>query len=236
MICRRCNHDIDTRRRRPDGTLQCPYCKMVYYPRNTQSRPVQRQAQPTRNQPPRRRRNSTALFSRKVLKLPIWVWIVLLVLILIIIIASSGGNNQDIANQQVSNVTVQTNETVVVQEKQQIFPLTVYDANGVRITMTGYDPNGIMGPEIGYTFENNSTITVMFGVGDAYVDGWQITTLGGDTLPAGTKTNGTVTLSSVEMEESNISKITSLTLKDCNIWDDESIETIDTFDIVLNLE
>lgn len=117
-----------------------------------------------------------------------------------------------------------------------IFPLTAYDNNNVRIVLTGFNADGIMGDEIKYTFENNSSIPIMFGVGEAYIDGWKITTIGGDTLPAGTKTNGSITLSEIEMEECGINDIKSITLKECNIWNDDTFDIIESFDITLNLK
>ncbi len=41
MICQRCQAEIDTRFPRPDGTIQCPVCGLVYQPVVQQNYPVQ---------------------------------------------------------------------------------------------------------------------------------------------------------------------------------------------------
>ncbi len=205
--------------------------------RPPQRRPVQ-SGRPSRPGPYKRRRRRS--------KKPIILGAVLLVILLIVIISVSVHNAREDARltaQIKANADAVTPfsdqidaaSESVSQNMQNGFPLVVYDANGVRITLTGYKRDAIVGDELNYLFENNSSVPVMFGVGDAYVDGWQITTLGGDTLPAGTKTNGTIYISKVNLEESNISRVTNLMLKECSIWNDETFDLIENFDITLNL-
>lgn len=176
---------------------------------------------------------------KKKRRMQILALVAILLLILIIAVSCGGGedktalNNNSVSSDSVVANSASTQEPINTSD---IFPIIVYDSNNIKLTLTGYNADGLLGSEIAYTFENNSTIPVMFGVGDAYIDGWQIATLGGNTLPAGTKANGTIDLSASSMEECGISKVTSLTLKDCNLWNDEVYEIIDTFDIVLNLE
>jgi len=220
-------------------TPQQPYRGQPQRPtqRPPQRRPVQ-SGRPSRPGPYRRRRRRS--------KKPIILGVVILVILLIVIISVSVHNAREDA-RLTAQIKANTDAATpfsdqidaasesVSQHMQNGFPLVVYDVNGVRITLTGYKRDAIVGDELNYLFENNSSVPVMFGVGDAYVDGWQITTLGGDTLPAGTKTNGTIYISKVNLEESNISRVTNLTLKECSIWNDETFDLIENFDITLNL-
>ena len=206
--------------RRPQQSQRRPQeMQPIRRPTQHQARPQNRPAQPTRPVNYRKKKNK-----------PKKLWLIIgAVLLLLVILIASGGDNQE--------VTTQANNANVApaQQTSKVFPLVAYDNNGVKITITGFNPNGIMGNEIEYTFENNSTIPIMLGVGDAYIDGWQISTLGGDTLPAGTKTNGTIYLSEENLEKCGITNITSLTLKECNIWNDEEFEKIDSFEVTINL-
>lgn len=183
------------------------------YPRRTPSKPVQSNYNRSRAKRPVKKKKKFQ---------PIVMAIVLLLVLIIVLCVACGGKDDK---------TPQTNLNI----EQQVFPHVVYDANNVKLTITGYNPNGIMGSEIEYTFENNASIDVMLGVGDAYIDGWKITTLGGETLSSGTKTNGTIYLSDDEIEKCGITDISSITLKECNIWNDVTYDIIDTFDITLNL-
>ena len=206
--------------------------------RPQQRRPVQ-SGRPSRPGPYKRRRRR----SRKPIILGA---VVLLAILLIVIISVSVHNAREDARltaqikANAATVTpfsdqIEEAKKAMDQNVQNGFPLVAYDANGVRITLTDYKRDAIVGDELNYLFENNSSVPVMFGVGNAYVDGWQITTLGGNTLPAGTKTNGTIYISKVNLEESGISRVTNLMLKECSIWNDETFDLIENFDITLNL-
>lgn len=175
---------------------------------------------------------------KKKRRMQILALVAILLLILIIAVSCGGGedktasNNNSVSSDSVVANSASTQEPINASD---IFPTVVYDSNSVKITLTGYKANGLMGDEIEYTFENNGSKTIMLGIGDAYINGWKITTLGGNTLPAGTKTNGTIYLSSEDMEKSGITDFTNISLNECSIWDDETYDTIDTFDITVNL-
>ena len=234
------NEEVSTMDRGQRRSPQQPYRGQAQRPqqRPPQHRPAQ-SGRPSRPGPYRRRRRRS--------KKP-WIIgaIILFAILLIVIISVSVHNAREDARL---TAQIKANADAVTPFSDQIdaamgtrvekndgFPRVVYDANGVRITLTGYKRDAVIGDELNYLFENNSSVSVMFGVGDAYVDGWQITTLGGDTLPAGTKTNGTIYIAKANLEESNISRVTNLTLKECSLWNDETYDSIDNFDITLNLE
>lgn len=127
MVCRRCGENIDTRRRRSDGSLQCPYCGMIYRPRPTQgqqprptsqnTRPYSSSQQPAQRQPVRQtsrrasRYKKPSILSRKFFKLPIWVWLILVVLLLLILVPSS--------DKHVTDNTVANTQQAVMESTQQ---------------------------------------------------------------------------------------------------------------------
>lgn len=86
FVCKRCGAYIDTRRRRSDGSLQCPECKMIYRPRPTQSQALQPQVQITKRQPPRMKKQWS---KKKILVLAA------LLLLLFIFMGSCGNGNKD---------------------------------------------------------------------------------------------------------------------------------------------
>lgn len=194
--------------------------------RPSQRRPVQ-PGRPSRPGPYRRRRRRS--------KKPIILAAVALLLLIIIIVSTGGKDEPNVEPVTLVSDQVETVANTETQNATNNFSQVAYDANGVKITLTGYKRDELVGDEIEYLFENNSSVPVMFGVGNAYVDGWQIATLGGNTLPAGTKANGTIYVSKANLDESGISKVTNLTLKECNLWNDETYSLIDSFDITLNL-
>lgn len=196
--------------------------------RPAQSSRTSRPTQPPRSANRKRRKNKS--------KKP-WIIGAAVVLLIIIIAALSGGSNGTPDNVKTNDVAGTGNRTNTVDSQHSdMFPAIVYDDNSVKVTVTGYDPNDIMGKEIEYTFENNSNVSIMLGIGDAYIDGWKITTIGGNTLEPGTKTTGSIYLSEEELKQSGIAGISSITIKECNIWNDESYEIIDTFDMTVNLK
>lgn len=205
--------------------------------RPPQRRPVQ-SGRPSRPGPYRRRRRRS--------KKPIILGVILLAILLIVIISVSVHNAREDARL---TAKIKANADAVtpfsdqidaametVTEKNDGFQQVVYDANGVKITITGYTQSGIMGDEIAYLFENNSSVPVMLGTGDAYVDGWKISTLGGYTLHPGTRANGVIYLLQSDLDASGISNVTNVTLRECTLWNEETYETIDSFDVTINLK
>lgn len=116
MICKRCGGDIDTRRRRSDGSLQCPQCKIVYRPRPAQPQhqyPVA-QTQKIRKQSPRKKKKGLSAFfsiipwKRKFLKIPLWAWAV--VILIILIVPSANNDTPDINVEAVEVLNASTPE------------------------------------------------------------------------------------------------------------------------------
>lgn len=202
-------------------------------PQQNQRRPSQRPAQGNYRGGQARMRAQKKKRRTQILALGV------IVLLILIIAVSCGGGEDTTAlnNNSVSSDAGVANSTSTQEpiNASDIFPIVVYDSNNVKITLTGYKADGLLGDEIEYTFENNASKTIMLGIGDAYINGWKITTLGGNTLPAGMRTNGIIYLSSDDMEKSGITDFNSISLKECSIWEDETYNTIDTFDIAVNL-
>lgn len=111
FVCKHCGANIDIRRKREDGSLQCPQCKVVYRPRPAQGQRAQVSQSTARRQPQRKRRSGFAElwhaipWQRKVFKLPVWLWAVIVLLSFVFAIPSSDENAID---------NVVENETPVV--------------------------------------------------------------------------------------------------------------------------
>ena len=119
MICKRCGANIDPRRKRADGSLQCPQCKVIYRPRSTQSQALQPQPQITRRQTPRKKRSGIAAlwnsipWKRKYFKLPVWLWTIIALIILFSVFPSSDNGMVENADVTATNAPVQQLESNV---------------------------------------------------------------------------------------------------------------------------
>lgn len=153
MVCRRCGENIDTRRRRSDGSLQCPYCGMIYRPRPNQgqqprpitqnTRPYASRQQPTQRQPVRQsnRRVSSykksSIFNRKFLKLPVWIWLILVIIVLLLIVVPS--SEKDVVDNTAANIQ----QPVMESNQQDQGPInaeTVSEAkDNFEVVEFGYD-------------------------------------------------------------------------------------------------
>lgn len=140
-----------------------------------QRRPAQsaRPAQPTRPVNRKRKKNKS--------KKP-WIIGAIVVLLLIIIFGSGGNENPDpVVTQNPTTapvndtpVTVTDTPTQAPTQKQSLFPQTIFNQNGVIITLTGFDKNTLMGPEIKFTVENNSGESLIVQTGSLHCNGWQV--------------------------------------------------------------
>ena len=196
MICRQCGAEVDTRRRRSDGTVQCYNCRKIYYPKNSNQQMVrvQPQGKPKKTSVP-----SGIPWKRKYAKLPLWLWCVIVVLGIILIIPESDGpENADkvvqvptVVSQEITLTTMPDGllaNTIVVekrevepivqepikQENASLFPQTIFDSKGVVVTLTGFDRSALLGPEIKVVVENNSGMNLLLSLGELYCEGWQL--------------------------------------------------------------
>ena len=93
MKCRRCGAEIDTRRQRSDGSVQCPECKTIYRPRTSSASAATAQKKQPNRQSSGRKTAKGKLWNRKYWKLPLWAWCTIGLLLIICIIGSAGNNS-----------------------------------------------------------------------------------------------------------------------------------------------
>lgn len=110
FLCKRCGAYIDTRKKRPDGSLQCPECKMIYRPRPTQSQELQPQTQITKRQPQTIKKRWS---KKKILGLAV------VIMLLIILVGSCGNNNQDDIENGVSDELIDRTQQGTEQPIQE---------------------------------------------------------------------------------------------------------------------
>ena len=85
LVCKRCGEIIDIKRRREDGSLQCPKCKMIYRPR-----PAQPQQQSPMRRPQKRKKPIKFIIG-----------FVVLLLLLITLVGSCGNKDNNVVTAPV---------------------------------------------------------------------------------------------------------------------------------------
>ena len=166
--------------RRPQSSTQRPAQRPPQNrPQGSQQR---RPAQSARPMPPTR-----PVSGKRRKNTPKKPWIIgAIVVLLLILILGSGGDNADVTanNAATQNptsapvsdtvVTVTEAPTQAPTETPSLYPQTIFDQNGLTITLTGFDKNTLMGPEIKFTVENNSGESLIVQTGSLHCNGWQI--------------------------------------------------------------
>lgn len=108
MKCRRCGAEIDTRRRRADGSVQCPKCGVVYRPRATSQSSVKRSVAKKSKQPSKKTtiwdKIKSLPWRKRYWKLPLWAWVgLVIVLIGGIGLLGDDSSKNDIPSENVAN-------------------------------------------------------------------------------------------------------------------------------------
>ena len=248
FVCKRCGAYIDTRRRRSGGSLQCPECGMIYRPRPTQNQALQPQTQITKRQPQRMKKQWS---KKKILGL------VAILLLLFIMMGSCGNGNEDNvennmhleAAQQVDSSTAQPTQkptqaptqtpTQVPTKEPSLFPQTIFNQNGVKISITGFDKYSLMGPEIKITVENNSGMNLYLVTGELYCDGWQLSDFTGlFELANGSKAADTIYVYSSTLEDCGlkVSDLKEVTFKNARINNNDNYSQEFNFEMTAKLQ
>lgn len=133
MVCKRCGCEFDARRyRRPDDSVQCPKCGTIYRRNPQGARPPRQNAiqprPPVRNGSAYARRSRGASFlTKKLWKLPVWVWGVLLIVIFTAAIGGSTSKEAAIqpasAPSNVAPAQAAANAPAAVPAEESTIPL-----------------------------------------------------------------------------------------------------------------
>lgn len=162
------------------------------------------------------------------------IWIaILLVLVMLLTVACSGGDGEI---KQPSDVqgdsSVIPDDGGTDNDAALTIPETVlYDAGGVKVTVTGYE-DGWMGPEVKVLVENNTAGNVLVTADAVSVNGYMMPFASLYTeVAAGKKANDSLVLSNSGLEQSGIEVLAEiqfyLDIQNADNWD-----TIDTSDLL----
>ncbi len=125
-----------------------------------------------------------------------------------------------------TNTTGSPTAAITVEEA------VLYEAEGVRITATGYE-SGLLGPEIKMLIENNSDRSVLVTSPLVSVNGYMMPTAGlYAEVAAGKKSNESLTLYSSELRQADVDTVGEVAFKlklaDSESWDDIAVSDLIT--------
>ena len=167
----------------------------------------------------------------------------LLVLVMVMATACSGGEDEikqpanvngdssvDASNDATDGDT-NDNDDSVTTDQITIAETVLYDANGIKVTATGYE-EGWTGPEIKILVENNSDKNALVTTASVSVNGYMMpyASLYAE-VAAGKKANESLSIMSSELEQSGIDTLAELQFY-IQLQDPETWETVDTSKLI----
>lgn len=121
-------------------------------------------------------------------------------------------------------VKVSTNADTSKLTVRNFVGQTLMDKSGFKIVYIEIDEESILGADAYFYIENNSTADVTIQAEDLSVNGFMITALLSETIPAGKKVYASLSIFSSDLEANKITKINELELKfkifNANTWKD----------------
>ena len=123
------------------------------------------------------------------------------------------------------------------EQEQEDLPSTIeetviYEKDSIKVTVTGLDNSGFMGPEIKMLFENTGDKDVTVQTRNCVINGYMINTMMSVDVAAGKKANDSLTLMESDLDEAKIGKLTDISF-DLAIIDPTSFSTIDETELFL---
>ena len=172
-----------------------------------------------------------------------WVLPVVIVVVLILLVSCVAGGGEDV--KQPTNTTNGSNSSQAASSKDSstktekapaaqtvsISEQELYNKNGIVVTAKKMQ-DGIFGPEISVSVENNSTQNIVVSSRSLSVNDFMLSTSGlYSDVAAGKKDNAEINLMSSELRESGISTIGEVAFY-LNISSSDTYNTIDTTDLI----
>ena len=172
-----------------------------------------------------------------------WVLPVVIVVVLLLLVSCIAGGGEDV--KQPSSTTSGNNSSQAASSKDSttktekapaaaavsISEQELYNKNGIVVTAKKMQ-DGMFGPEISVTVENNSTQNIVVSTRSLSVNDFMLTTSGlYSDVAAGKKDNAQINLMSSELRESGISTIGEIAFY-LNISSSDTYNTIDTTDLI----
>lgn len=142
----------------------------------------------------------------------------------------NGDSSVTSGNENAGDATGESKEDLTNNEIS-ITETVLYDANGVKVTATGYE-DGWMGPEIKILVENNSDKNALITTASVSANGYMMpyASLYAE-VAAGKKANETFSIMVSELEQSGIETLAELQFY-IQLQDPETWETVDTSELI----
>ncbi|MEE1085911.1 MAG: hypothetical protein U0L05_01885 [Schaedlerella sp.] len=138
--------------------------------------------------------------------------------------SNSGSTNSDGTSKEETTKTEKT-EDVSIEEQE------LYDQNGIIITATELNMDGMYGPEINVLIENNGTQNITVQTSHTAINDYMLIPLFSTDIAAGKKANGSISFLTEELEAANIDSIGKIDLQ-FSIIDTDTWENIVTSDMI----
>lgn len=154
---------------------------------------------------------------------------ILLVGAMLLMAGCSSGNSEstsvasvDTASSNIGNVASEDSATTTEDTAVTLDETVIYNENDIKITVTGLNENGLLGPELNLLIENNSAQNIIVQPDYCLVNGYMMHGLMSSDVAVGKKNNDTLDFSRSTLNECGIDQITDIRLKftisDGNSW------------------
>ena len=153
----------------------------------------------------------------------IWFWIILVIIVGAI---ASGSGNSDSKGKKDVKVSGEKTEEIKV-EKQ-----VVYEEKDIKVTVVGYETDGLFGDSLKVQIENNSSKNIGITTNDTVaINGIMVGDLFAADVAAGKKTNDEITFLSSDLKAAGIETVKDIEFK-LHVYDGDSYDTIDDSDLI----
>lgn len=119
----------------------------------------------------------------------------------------------DTAASNVGEIASEDGTTTTEDTAVTLDETVIYDENDIKITATGLNEDGFLGPELNLLIENNSVQNIMVQPDYCLVNGYMMYGLMSSDVAAGKKNNDTLDFSRSTLEECGIDQIADIRLK-----------------------
>lgn len=133
--------------------------------------------------------------------------------------SSTESGTSDEAAESISAAATSATGEVTIEET------ILYDANDIKVTVTGFDSDALLGPELQLLIENNSAQNYVIQADYCVVNGYMIMDLLSADVAAGKKSNESMTFLSSTLERCGIDTITDIRI-DLKVISPDTYQTV----------
>ena len=170
------------------------------------------------------------------------ITLIVCLLLFLVMAMGSGSDTEDTAatqNTETSEVKEQVKKEVTVEET------AVFEENSIKITVTGLDTDGWMGPELKLLIENDSASNITVQTRLSSVNGFMVDSSISEDVAVAKKANAGILFSDSDLKNAGIETISNIQFSfhifDTDSWDtimDSELITVNTYaaDYVQNVD